>query len=76
MTTHPRSIDTVKAHRYGTWAGNPKGHAYDPTLCAEEVWPQGQWISRQCSRKRSKTSIYCKQHAPKLDTHLITVEEK
>jgi len=32
-----RKLKRSKDHRYGSWAGNPKGFAYDPKQCKEEV---------------------------------------
>ena len=48
--------------RYGKWAGNPNGHKYDPSRCAMEVWPRGQFTSRQCDKKPND-GIFCKVHA-------------
>lgn len=59
------TLEEAKKHRYGVWRGNPKGYAYDPLRCAEQVWPSGEWTSRQCGRKRTESSIFCKQHTPK-----------
>jgi len=55
------------SRRYGRWAGNPKGYPEDPERCIERVLPKGEWISRQCQRKRGYglDGLYCKQHAKK-----------
>lgn len=51
---------------YGKWAGNPKGHAEDPTLCVVEVGGRERWHDfRQCSRRRGHgpDGSLCRQHA-------------
>lgn len=49
--------------RYGQCAYNEKGHPEDPERCIYELF--GQYIGRQCSRKRGHGpgGLYCKQHA-------------
>lgn len=54
--------------RYGAWAGDPKGHPYDPKRCAQEVWPATMcygWAPYQCSRRNGygERGLFCKQHA-------------
>lgn len=56
----------VKGHRlYGIWAGNPEGVVEDKERCIIEIWPDGEWVSRQCLRKRGYGTfgLYCKQHS-------------
>jgi len=55
---------TSERRRYGEWSGNPNGYPEDRRKCIEEVYPEGQWHSRQCSRKRGHgpDGLYCKQH--------------
>ena len=50
---------------YGDWAGNPKGHPYDPEHCAERVYPKRGMVSYQCNRKKGHgdRGLFCKQHA-------------
>ena len=51
--------------RYGIWAGNTKGSAFDPQRCIHEVL--SGWHNSQCSRKVSEDTqdgLYCKQHDP------------
>lgn len=54
----------IEDRRYGQWGGNPKGFAYDPQYCCEEVW-RGTYKFGQCTRKRGNgpDALYCKQHA-------------
>lgn len=64
MLRPPKTKTEASKIRYGTWAGNEKGHRYDPERCAYEVM---QWndLFSQCSRKPGygPDSLYCKQHA-------------
>lgn len=50
---------------YGKWAGNPKGNKPDFKKCAEEIYPSGTWIPRQCSRScgHGPDRAFCKTHA-------------
>lgn len=52
-------------HRYGKWAGNPKGQEQDPVRCVVEVWQANDCKSRQCKRRRGhgQNGLFCKQHA-------------
>ena len=54
----------AERHRYGTWAGNPEGRAYDPKCCAAEVWGEHQY--HQCRHKpgHGPDAIFCKSHDP------------
>ena len=61
------------SHRYGTWAGRPKGNTEDPLRCVEEVWPSGSggggWTPYQCTRPRGHGpgGLWCKQHGKKAE---------
>lgn len=50
--------------RYGTWAGNPVGFAFDPEQCAYETFFV-KHLPRQCTRKpgHGQNNLFCKQHA-------------
>lgn len=53
--------------RYGKWAGNPKGHPYNPTRCAYEVFTNNRgYIHHQCVKKRGHgpDELFCKVHDP------------
>ena len=51
--------------RYGKWAGNPDGTPEDTARCAAQILNTGEFIFRQCSRKRGNGpgGEYCTQHA-------------
>lgn len=52
--------------RYRVWGGQPRGVAYDPELCAEDVQDGGRSpLSHQCCRKNGfgDRGLFCKQHA-------------
>ncbi len=53
--------------RYGKWGGTPDGFPEVITHCIEQIRPTGQWIARQCGRKRGygTRGEFCKQHAKK-----------
>lgn len=56
--------ESCLTHRYGKWGGNPKGNAYNPKYCAEEIWGQGRGgLPAQCSHK-PKDGIWCARHNP------------
>jgi hypothetical protein len=57
------TLEQAKNHKYGTWAGNPKGYKYEEGRCAEEV--SEHHIFFQCSRKNGHgiNGLYCKQHS-------------
>lgn len=62
----PMTKEEAGAHRYGTWAGNPRGVKYDPAKCAAEVYNlSGGFRSSQCSKKNGKgpDGLYCGIHA-------------
>ena len=62
----PMTKEEAEAHRYGTWAGSPRGRTYDPTKCAAEVYNlSGGFRSSQCSKKNGKgpDGLYCGIHA-------------
>jgi hypothetical protein len=61
----PKTLDEARKYRYGQWAGNEKGHAFDPGCCAYELY-RG-WLPSQCSRKpgTGPGGIFCAQHAKK-----------
>lgn len=52
-------------HRYGQWAGNPKGYPEDTNRCIQEVANTEGWHYHQCFRKRGAglDCLYCFQHA-------------
>lgn len=52
--------------RYGTWAGNARGHAPNFERCCATVTPSGGYISQQCGNKRGygPKDSYCKIHDP------------
>jgi hypothetical protein len=56
----------AEQHRYGSWAGFPKGHKFDPFRCAQEV--SSDYLFHQCQRKpgHGPDALYCKQHAKAL----------
>jgi len=63
------TLDELKKRKYGVWAGNPNGQAYDPTRCGYEVCnPTGFGHYHQCSRKNGKGpgGLYCGIHAKKV----------
>jgi hypothetical protein len=55
----------IEKKRYGQWAGNPRGTAYNPEKCAHEVHSPDGWRWYQCSRKNGHgpDELFCKQHA-------------
>jgi len=63
MFFKPQTIAEARAHRYNTWAGNPKGVAYREGQCATEV--AHQVLFAQCTRKNGHgpDGLYCAQHA-------------
>lgn len=63
MFHEPKTKEEAKAYRYGTWAGNPKGVAFDPGRCAAEV--SDGWGFKQCAKKPGSghDALYCKTHA-------------
>ena len=68
MLNYPRTREEAEKYRYGQWAGDPKGLGFYSYECAMEVWPPGEWISRQCTRLpgHGPDGLYCKQHAAKV----------
>lgn len=65
---NPKTKEEAEAYRYGAWAGNPRGNAYDPARCAAEVWNQSRGLrASQCSRRNGKgpDGLYCGTHAKK-----------
>jgi hypothetical protein len=54
--------EAVNERRYGNSALSPKGIAFRPGFCAEEVWDPTRWRSYQCTRKAT-VGEYCKQHS-------------
>ena len=54
-----------KRRRYGVWVGSPGGVPENVGRCIEVVYPQEQWATRQCLRRRGhgEDGLYCKQHA-------------
>lgn len=66
--THPTTAEEAKSVRYGTWAGHPKGNAFNPSLCAASVWSGGRGSTEhQCNSKpgHGPDGLYCKTHANK-----------
>lgn len=63
-----KTLEEAKAYLYGSWAGNPKGSAFDPSCCAEAVWTGGRGsLEHQCRAKpgHGPDKLYCKAHARK-----------
>ena len=58
----PVTEEEAHKKRYGEWAGNSRGNAYDPDRCAAEVYSGRSVISRQCHKAKAD-GLYCKQHA-------------
>jgi hypothetical protein len=50
---------------YNKWAGNPTGCAENTEHCIAEIFPEHNFQSYQCQRKRGygDKGLYCKQHA-------------
>jgi hypothetical protein len=68
-----KTIEEARKYRYGTWAGNPRGHKYREGDCAFEVCGSGRSIVfYQCSRKNGHglNKLYCKQHAKMIDNKI------
>lgn len=66
MLDAPKTLKEAEKTKYGSWAGNPKGRAYQKDFCAYEVWPNDRIsVPYQCSRKNGHgpEGLYCKQHA-------------
>ena len=65
MIDAPRTLEDARKRRYGEWAGNPRGHAFDPMYCAYEVPENRGWSYRQCGRRPGKgpAGLYCGTHA-------------
>lgn len=67
MYNAPKTIEEARARRYGAWSGNPDGHAYDESQCAEEVSSHDGRMTNyyQCQRKpgHGPGGLYCKAHA-------------
>lgn len=65
----PKTKEEAEKVRYGSWAGNSRGHAYNPYFCAMEIQggPRG-FTFYQCNRKNGHgpEGLYCKQHAKKI----------
>ena len=62
----PKTLEEARKHRYGDWAGNPKGDPYQEGRCAYEV--RRGWHFYQCSNKNGKgvNGLYCGIHAKKV----------
>ena len=70
MIDFPKTLDQASIHRYGEWAGNPKGTKYNPKHCAYEVWPIDRgMIPHQCRRNNGHgpNGLFCWQHASTLE---------
>lgn len=65
VNNETRQVEIILLATFGDWAGSPMGYPEDRSLCLEHVTPQGEWIPRQCSRKRGygDKGLYCKTHA-------------
>lgn len=62
---HPTTIEEARKHRYGAWAGWPKGSPFDPANCIEEVCGSGRGATfHQCGRRPQKDSPFCVAHDP------------
>jgi len=71
MPYNPKTLKEARKHKYGAWAGNPRGIMdYMEGYCASEIYLPSDCkdISYQCSRKNGygPRGLYCKQHAKKL----------
>lgn len=66
MIDAPKTLEEAKKHRYGEWAGNPRGYPYKTGFCAYGVYDP--YIEHQCNRKNGHglSGLYCKQHAKKV----------
>ena len=70
MFHEPKTKAEAEKHRYGTWAGNPRGVAYDELLCAAAIIADGDYWTHQCIYKNGKgpNGLYCGMHAKKVKT--------
>jgi hypothetical protein len=68
MNENPLTLEEAKKCIYGPWAGRPKGNRYVEGRCAYEVFPEGSFIPRQCSKKNGHgpEGLYCAGHAKKV----------
>lgn len=49
MSFGPKTLAEARKHRYGTWAGNPRGNPYREGFCIEEIMPDVRGpLPRQC----------------------------
>jgi hypothetical protein len=66
MYHQPLTKEEAAKHRYGQWAGYPKGYAYVPGLCAAEIF--NDFRPHQCVHKAGKgpDGLYCGIHAKKV----------
>lgn len=66
----PTTRQEAEKTRYGQWAGNPGGHAFNPCYCAYEVTQSGRVaLQSQCGNKpgHGPEKLYCKAHAVMVD---------
>ena len=67
MFHQPMTKTEAEKYRYGTWAGEPKGRAYQPNYCAAEV-SDSLMIFHQCGHRPGKgpDGLYCGVHAKRV----------
>jgi hypothetical protein len=67
MFDTPKTRAEAEKHRYGAWAGRPKGSGFDPECCAYEQY-DGRALFHQCRAKPGKgpDDLYCGTHANKI----------
>ncbi len=66
MFDPPKTRAEAAQHRYGAWAGRPKGNTFDPERCAYEQHERGGGcLFHQCGAKPGKGpgELYCGTHA-------------
>jgi hypothetical protein len=67
MFDPPKTEEEAERYRYGEWAGQPRGYAFNPKHCAYEV-PLGRVLYCQCGARPGKgpAGLYCGTHANKI----------
>tara|TARA_R110000772_G_scaffold249530_2_gene363945 strand:+ start:74949 stop:75407 length:459 start_codon:yes stop_codon:yes gene_type:complete len=58
------TLEEARAYKFGVWAGNQNGQAYNEGKCVDTVWKK--FSSYQCVNKNGygPEKLYCKKHAP------------
>ena len=60
-----KTLEEARQHRYGAWAGHPKGSPYQEGYCIEEVYPQERGPAHhQCGKRVTGNSPFCFSHDP------------